>query len=56
MEGLCPVLCRGRRNSTTPDNANGTDYYRRHNGATWYSDILSNADGSAEGSSICRNS
>ena len=32
---------------TTPDNANGTDYYRRHNGATWYSDILSNVDGSA---------
>lgn len=31
----------------TPDNANGTDYYRRHNGATWYSDILSNVDGSA---------
>jgi len=32
---------------STPDNANGTDYYRRHNGATWYSDILSNVDGSA---------
>jgi len=32
---------------TTPDNANGTSYYRRHNGATWYSDILSNIDGSA---------
>jgi Phosphoesterase family len=32
---------------TTPDHANGTDYYRRHNGATWYSDILSNVDGSA---------
>ncbi|MGC2447392.1 MAG: alkaline phosphatase family protein, partial [Candidatus Sulfotelmatobacter sp.] len=32
---------------TTPDNANGTSYYRRHNGATWYSDILSNVDGSA---------
>src|SRR5579864_2637918 len=32
---------------TTPDNANGTFYYRRHNGATWYSDILSNVDGSA---------
>ncbi len=31
----------------TPDNANGTSYYRRHNGATWYSDILSNVDGSA---------
>ena len=31
----------------TPDNANGTDYYRRHNGAVWYSDILSNVDGSA---------
>src|SRR5579862_3474862 len=31
----------------TPDNANGTAYYRRHNGATWYSDILSNVDGSA---------
>ncbi|HEY2113774.1 MAG TPA: alkaline phosphatase family protein [Candidatus Angelobacter sp.] len=28
---------------TTPDDfANGTHYYRRHNGATWYSDILSN--------------
>ena len=32
---------------TTPDNHNGTAYYRRHNGATWYSDILSNVDGSA---------
>jgi hypothetical protein len=32
---------------TTPDNANGTDYYRRHNGATWYSDVLSNVDNSA---------
>ncbi len=28
---------------TTPDDfTNGTHYYRRHNGATWYSDILSN--------------
>ena len=32
---------------TTPDNHNGTAYYRRHNGAAWYSDILSNVDGSA---------
>jgi hypothetical protein len=32
---------------TTPDNNNGTFYYRRHNGAAWYSDILSNVDGSA---------
>lgn len=32
---------------TTPDNANGTDYYRRHNAAVWYSDILSNVDNSA---------
>jgi hypothetical protein len=32
---------------TTPDNNNGTSYYRRHNGATWYSDILSDVDGSA---------
>jgi len=32
---------------TTPDNNNGTSYYRRHNGATWYTDILSNDDGSA---------
>lgn len=31
---------------TTPDGANGTHYYRRHNGATWYSDILSNVAGS----------
>jgi hypothetical protein len=31
---------------TTPDLANGTHYYRRHNGATWYSDILSNSAGS----------
>ncbi len=31
---------------TTPDGANGTHYYRRHNGATWYSDILSNVSGS----------
>lgn len=32
---------------TTPDNHNGTSYYRRHNGATWYSDILSNVNKSA---------
>jgi hypothetical protein len=31
---------------TTPDNNNGTSYYRRHNGATWYSDILNNVNGS----------
>jgi phosphatidylinositol-3-phosphatase len=31
---------------TTPDGANATHYYRRHNGATWYSDILSNVAGS----------
>lgn len=31
---------------TTPDLANGTHYYRRHNGATWYSDILNNENGS----------
>ena len=33
---------------TTPDHHNGTAYYRRHNGATWYSDILSNTNGSAK--------
>jgi acid phosphatase len=33
---------------TTPDNHNGTSYYRRHNGATWYSDILNNTNGSAK--------
>ena len=32
---------------TTPDNHNGTSYYRRHNGATWYSDILNNVNKSA---------
>jgi len=32
---------------TTPDNNNGTSYYRRHNGAVWYSDILNNVSGSA---------
>src|SRR5215469_9834098 len=31
---------------TTPDLANGTHYYRRHNGATWYSDVLNNVAGS----------
>ncbi len=31
---------------TTPDSARGTHYYRRHNGAVWYSDILSNTLGS----------
>jgi acid phosphatase len=31
---------------TTPDLANGTHYYRRHNGATWYSEILNNVSGS----------
>lgn len=33
---------------TTPDNHNGTAYYRRHNGATWYSDILNDVNGSAK--------
>lgn len=32
---------------TTPDNHNGTSYYRRHNGATWYSDVINNVSGSA---------
>lgn len=32
---------------TTPDNANGTFYYRRHNGATWYADVMNDVDGSA---------
>ncbi len=32
---------------TTPDNNNDTSYYRRHNAATWYSDILNDVDGSA---------
>ena len=32
---------------STPDNNNGTTYYRRHNAATWYSDILNDVDGSA---------
>jgi phosphatidylinositol-3-phosphatase len=31
---------------TTADRARGTYYYRRHNGAAWYSDILSNVRGS----------
>lgn len=31
---------------TTPDAAGGTHYYRRHNGATWYSDVLDNIAGS----------
>jgi acid phosphatase len=31
---------------TSPDNTT-IHYYRRHNGATWYSDILSNVGGSA---------
>ena len=31
---------------TTPDFANGTCYARRHNGATWYSDIVNNVNGS----------
>lgn len=31
---------------TTPDNANSTHYYRRHVGATWYSDVLNNVAGS----------
>jgi phosphoesterase family protein len=33
--------------ATTPDNSNNTSYYRRHNGATWYSDILNDTDESA---------
>lgn len=32
---------------TTPDNHNGTAYYRRHNGVTWYSDVINNVSGSA---------
>src|SRR6476620_4820 len=32
---------------TTPDNNHGTSYYRRHNGATWYSDVINNVNGSA---------
>ncbi len=32
---------------TTPDNSKNTSYYRRHNGATWYSDVLNDKDGSA---------
>jgi acid phosphatase len=36
---------------TTPDSARGTHYYRRHNGAVWYSDILSNVLG-AQGSVV----
>ena len=32
---------------TSPDNNHGTAYYRRHNGATWYSDILHDTNGSA---------
>jgi len=32
--------------ATAPDLARGTYYYRRHNGAAWYSDILSNVRGS----------
>ncbi|HLW53903.1 MAG TPA: alkaline phosphatase family protein [Candidatus Angelobacter sp.] len=31
---------------TTPDLANGTHYYRRHNGVTWYAEILNNVSGS----------
>jgi hypothetical protein len=31
---------------TTPDHHNGTAYYRRHNGATWYSDILNSTNSS----------
>ena len=31
---------------TTPDNGRGTHYYRRHNAAVWYNDILSNTLGS----------
>src|SRR5258708_4609556 len=31
---------------TTPDLANGTFYYRRHNPATWYDEVLTNANGS----------
>jgi hypothetical protein len=33
---------------TAPDNNNDTPYYRRHNAATWYSDIVNDVDGSAD--------
>src|SRR6202011_2346757 len=36
-----------RWNTTTPDNSNYTSDYKRHNGATWYSDILNDTDESA---------
>jgi Phosphoesterase family len=32
---------------TTPDNGNYTWYYRRHNAAAWYNDVLNDVDGSA---------
>src|SRR4051812_37894328 len=32
---------------TTPDTHTGPAYSRRHNGATWYSDIINNTSGSA---------
>lgn len=34
---------------TTPDSGRGTHYYRRHNAAVWYSDVLSNVLGSQGG-------
>jgi phosphatidylinositol-3-phosphatase len=30
---------------TTPDLANGTSYYRRHNPAVWYAEVLNNVSG-----------
>jgi acid phosphatase len=37
---------------TTPDRANGTSYLRRHNGATWYDEILSHLDSNQKYSKI----
>ena len=34
---------------TTPDGGRGTHYYRRHNAAVWYSDVLNNVLGAQGG-------
>jgi hypothetical protein len=47
VESLRTIVRFSRWNTTTPDNSNYTSDYKRHNGATWYSDILNDTDESA---------
>jgi len=47
MANMPWLVSQGIANGYAPDNAKGTSYYRRHNGATWYAEVLNDVDGSA---------